>query len=115
MRLRADQLSHTLGPFADSGGLDVGEVGTPFDPRVARIGAAVRAVARWLPFRAKCLEQAIAARAMLRRRGIVSVLRLGVVGGDVRLLHAWLDTCSGGVTGYPLPPSTVEIACCTAG
>ena len=82
--------------------------------RIAReVGWAVRAAAPWMPFRALCLQQAIAARAMLRRRGIVSVLHLGAGPDDSRDLtaHAWLDAAGAKVTGYPVAPHIVEIGC----
>jgi len=44
----------------------------------AEIGRTVSSVARHLPFRALCLQQAIAVRRMLRRRGITAEVRLGV-------------------------------------
>ena len=77
---------------------------------VHRVRWAVAAVASWLPLRTRCLQQAIAARAMLERRGIGSVLHLGV--GDptgVKLeAHAWLDTDGIEVTGYPVDPALHE-------
>jgi transglutaminase-like putative cysteine protease len=84
--------------------------------RVAReIGWAVRAAAPWMPFRAVCLEQAIAARAMLRRRGIPSALHLGAGPDESHDLaaHAWLDAGGAKVTGYPVAPNIVEIGCFT--
>jgi hypothetical protein len=55
------------------------------------IGSSVTAVAPWLPWRCLCLEQAIAAQLMLRRRGIASTLYLGVGRGEQALeAHAWL-------------------------
>jgi len=65
-----------------------------------RIGRIVVAVSRRLPLRTTCLVEAIAARAMLRRRGIDSTLRFGVrsgtVGGRAIDAHAWLE-CGGRV------------------
>lgn len=57
-----------------------------------RIGGAVAAVARHVPWRADCLPQAIAARTLLLRRGIASVVHIGVARNqDDRLAgHAWL-------------------------
>lgn len=94
--------------------------GIPRDPspelppgaeRQAReIGRMVERVAAALPLRLVCLQQAIAARRMLARRGIPSVLHLGVVrdpevraaaraapAGDVA--HAWLRCGAVAVTG----------------
>ena len=78
---------------------------------VVSIRWAIGAVAPWMPFRTLCLQQAIAARAMLARRGIGSILHLGV--GDptgTRLeAHAWLDTGGLKVTGYPVDPALAEV------
>ena len=72
---------------------------------------AIGAVAPWLPFRAQCLQQAIAARAMLARRGIGSVLHLGVGDptGTKLVAHAWLDAGRLQVTGYPVDPGLAEV------
>ena len=69
--------------------------------------------ARWVPFRAVCLPQAMAAQFMLRRRGVRSVMRLGVAQGVAKSIeaHAWLDAAGVGVTGYPVPSNYSEIAC----
>lgn len=69
-----------------------------------RIAWAISAVALRTPWRSKCLEQAIAAKAMLRRRGIASTLYLGVAkpsaGNDAPLeAHAWLRSGAVHVTG----------------
>ena len=59
-----------------------------------QVGWAVRAVARRTPWDSNCLAQALAARGMLRRRGIPNTLYLGVKknDGDPREIdaHAWL-------------------------
>lgn len=73
----------------------------------------VNAVGRRQPFAAVCLPRALAARAMCRRRGIGSTLRLGSQVGqaaDVQT-HAWLDAGGVELTGYPLPTDMVEIGC----
>ena len=44
----------------------------------SEIGRMVEAVARAMPFRALCLQQAVAARRMLRRRGVRATVYLGV-------------------------------------
>ncbi len=77
-----------------------------------RIGWAIRATSPWLPFRTLCLQQAVAGRAMLARRGIGSVLHLGVDRSKLETLsaHAWLDTDGVAVTGYPVDPALVEVA-----
>ena len=100
----------------------------PTDPRVAtqaqgrgeaqarvakEIGWAVRASAPWMPFRSVCLQQAIAAHAMLRRRGIASVMHFGAGKSDEKPIdaHAWLDAAGVKVTGYPVAPHLAELGC----
>ncbi len=46
--------------------------------RAAEIGRVVAGVARAMPFRALCLQQAIAVRRMLRRRGMTATVLLGI-------------------------------------
>ncbi len=64
------------------------------DPAHMRaIGNAVTRVARHLPWRPLCLPQALAARAMLRRRGIPSTFYLGMrleEGTRNMRAHAWV-------------------------
>ncbi len=72
-----------------------------------RIAWAVDAASRrlsYLPWRNRCLAQALTARAMLRRRNIPCTLYLGVAHdgqeGEARLLaHAWLRCGSRILTG----------------
>jgi hypothetical protein len=100
----------------------------PTDPRATRtktvaadgqartaedIGWAVTRAARYLPFKAVCLPQAMAARMMLKRRGIDSVMHFGAAKGTKKPLdaHAWLDAAGVEVTGYPVAENFAEIAC----
>ena len=90
----------------------------PFSPiasdsvRAGRVGWAIRCAAANVPFRAMCFEQALAARAMLDRRGIPGVIHYGVApdldGG--LLAHAWTDVAGQPITGYPLRLAFREIA-----
>lgn len=77
------------------------------------IGWAVTRAARYVPFRAVCLPQAMAARVMLRRRGVKSVMHFGAAKGTDKPLdaHAWLDAAGVEVTGYPVAETFAEIAC----
>jgi hypothetical protein len=77
------------------------------------IGWAVTRAARYLPFKAVCLPQAIAAQVMLRRRGVKSVMHFGAAKGTEKPLdaHAWLDAAGVAVTGYPVMENFAEIAC----
>jgi hypothetical protein len=101
----------------------------PTDPRAARIqtevmtdrarrlaeeiGWAVTRSARYVPFKAVCLPQAMAARVMLKRRGVKSVMHFGAAKGQQKPLdaHAWLDAAGVEVTGYPVAKNFAEIAC----
>ncbi len=106
----------------------LGDFVAPADPRVAQraaattpdeaataraIGWAVRSAAPFMPFRSVCLQQAMAAHAMLRRRGIASVMHFGASPSGARAIdaHAWLDAAGVKVTGYPIPKEMGEIAC----
>jgi len=55
----------------------------------------------------------MAARAMLDRRGVRSVIHFGTARGEALTLsaHAWLDAAGVEVTGYPLDQRYAEIAC----
>lgn len=77
------------------------------------VGWAVTRVAHHLPFEAKCLPQAMAARIMLKRRGVASVMHFGAAKGRDKPIdaHAWLDAAGIEVTGYPVAEGFAEIAC----
>lgn len=81
---------------------------TPMQTEEAeRIGRMVEAVARDLPFRLLCLQQAIAVRRMLARRGVPAAVCLGVSRdradrerpADGRAAHAWVEVGSRVVSG----------------
>lgn len=67
-------------------------VGKPVTP-VSRLGWAVAAASRHLPFRSTCLVESIAVDAMLRWRGYASEIRFGVrpPRGGVLEGHAWVE------------------------
>jgi hypothetical protein len=79
------------------------------------VGWAVRCAARNLPVELVCLPQAMAAHAMLRRRGIASIMHFGAGKKDGPFCpldaHAWLDAGNAHVTGYPVASHLVEIGC----
>ena len=81
--------------------LGVAHAETPAEPgphpASRRVAWALSAAARRAPWRTECLEQAIAAKAMLRRRGIASTLYLGVAREVAP--HAWLRVGDVNVTG----------------
>ena len=82
----------------------------PQHQAVREIGWAVLRASRNAPFRAVCLQQAVAAKMMLSRRNIRSVMRFGVSKANNRLqAHAWLDCGDIKVTGYPLAYNYTEI------
>ena len=88
--------------------------GGPAARQAARdVGWAVSRIAAYFPGSAMCLAQALAARAMLRRRGVGSVLHVGVAAsGAARFqAHAWLEAAGVEVTGYPVPPDLRELGC----
>jgi hypothetical protein len=64
----------------------------PYDAEtVLAVGDAVTIAARNVPWNAVCLPQAMAAKAMLARRGQGSALHLGAAKASDRLTaHAWL-------------------------
>lgn len=69
--------------------------------QVTRIGWAVAAAARHLPWQPVCLPQAVAAQWMLRRRGIPSTLYLGADPARGYDAHAWVRVGTVVVTGGP--------------
>jgi hypothetical protein len=74
--------------------------------QIRAVAWAVAKTAARLPIGARCLAQALAARAMLKRRGIGSTMHIGVARADATSLeaHAWLEAADIEVTGYPVPP-----------
>ena len=66
--------------------------------RAAEIGAIVARVAAAMPFRALCLQQALATRRMLRRRGLPATVFLGLAHDPAERratdepAHAWVQT-----------------------
>jgi hypothetical protein len=111
------QLARRLGTFvspADPRTMRVTTGGVDEQRRLAQdIGWAVTRSARYLPFRAVCLPQAMAARVMLKRRGVASVMHFGARRGTEKPIdaHAWLDAAGVEVTGYPVGRGLAEIAC----
>ncbi|HLZ83628.1 MAG TPA: lasso peptide biosynthesis B2 protein [Caulobacteraceae bacterium] len=70
-------------------------------PAAAAIGRAVDAAARRAPWPVRCFEKALAAHAMLRRRGAASVLYYGGRNDASRGLtaHAWVRLGGANVVG----------------
>ena len=68
---------------------------------IRKVRWAVQATSRRLPWRCACLEQGVAAKMMLRRRGIASTLYLGVAreAAAGATAHAWLRSGPLVITG----------------
>jgi hypothetical protein len=67
-------------------------------PAARDVAWGIGAAAARSPWRSKCLEQAIAAKMMLRRRGVPSTLYLGMMREPVAA-HAWVRVGERNVTG----------------
>lgn len=78
---------------------------------VGRIATAIRRTGKYHPLRPKCLQEALAGRWMLRRRGFACTLYIGVFRDDRLALsaHAWLRAGHILVTGGPVSPSFAQI------
>lgn len=111
------RIGRRLGTFVPPGDPRVAQRRSPDAPDRTRtaeqVSWAVTRAARHLPFRAVCLPQAMAAHAMLRRRGIASAVHFGAQRGKEKPIdaHAWLDAAGVEVTGYPVEPRMIEIGC----
>lgn len=80
-----------------------------------KVGWAVDAAARRLPWRSVCFDQGIAAQRMLCRRGFAAELRYGVGKGDPDhpeslTAHVWVTVGDLVVVGGRAAPRFVEIA-----
>ena len=110
-------LARRLGSFVPPSDARVSQVRAPAPADqsecAAAVSWAVTRAARYVPFKAVCLPQAMAAQVMLRRRGIKSAMHFGAAKGTEKPLdaHAWLDAAGVEVTGYPVAENFAEIAC----
>jgi hypothetical protein len=84
----------------------------PADPRTRAVARLLARADRRIPWHCTCLVQALAARAMLRRRGIASVMRFGLKRDDDGKLaaHAWLEAGGGIVCGGPAAEGYTPLA-----
>jgi hypothetical protein len=86
-------------------GRQAAETGLQHDPQnalvIERVCWMLPTVARNVPWESKCLDQALAAKVMLRRRGIATTVYFGVQHDDHGRLaaHAWLRSGTRYVTG----------------
>jgi len=82
-----------------------GPMAEPKNAEAVRLGALVSAVGSAAPFRARCLQQSIALRQMLSRRGIPAVVHLGIArdraqrAGTDDAAHAWVSVGARVVSG----------------
>lgn len=88
------------------------QLGVVQQRRVAAVARAVVVAARSVPWDAACLVQAMAAKGMLKRRGIDSTLYLGVRNDPEQgaLAHAWLCVGTLVVTGDAQRPHFTAVA-----
>lgn len=79
---------------------------------IADISRAVVVAARYVPLRAKCFEQGIAAQWMLRRRGVATTLHYGVARAPERNLaaHVWVSAGPLDVVGCTIREDYAELA-----
>ena len=79
--------------------------------RIEAVRWAVKASARRVPWRAKCIEQGFAAQWMLRRRAVPAMLHYGVAKRDGSLAaHVWVRSGSNDVIGCENSAEFAEIA-----
>jgi hypothetical protein len=108
-------IARRLGTFVPPADTRVAERRAPAPAEQAlvakQVGWAVVSAARHVPFKAVCLPQAMAAHAMLKRRGIASAVHFGAQKSSEKPIdaHAWLDAAGVEVTGYPLSEGMTEI------
>lgn len=97
-----------LGPLSPASGAEAAASVTPEqEEAAAAIGGVVAGVAAQVPFRALCLQQAIAVRRMLARRGVPARVFLGVSRDPANPLaaanglaaHAWVEVGGRAVSG----------------
>jgi len=109
------KIAATLGAFVPPADPRIAQAKAPGPEDQAKIARdvswAITRAATHIPFEAVCLPQAMAAHAMLRRRGVDSVMHLGARKTEEKPIdaHAWLDAAGVEVTGYPLSAGMTEI------
>jgi hypothetical protein len=98
-RVLSDRVIRLLGRPVPAASAPAG--GTAGEEAV-RVGRAVERIAAVLPWHPVCLPQAIAARAMLRRRRIESLAHLGMRTDEPTEAHAWVTVGRTVVQGAPI-------------
>ncbi|MCD6046681.1 MAG: hypothetical protein K0S08_328 [Gammaproteobacteria bacterium] len=75
----------------------------PVSPQeLKNISRSIKFVAKFLPWKSKCLDQALAAQHMLARRQLANTLYLGMIKNEQKawLAHAWVRCGNDWVIGY---------------
>jgi hypothetical protein len=80
-------------------GRDAESADAPAPEAVHRVSRAIESVSGHVPWRSKCLEQALAAKVMLRGRGISNTLYVAVAREVALEAHAWVRSGDVYVTG----------------
>lgn len=103
----------TIGRWASLGVASPMAAGATRDARVNCVRWAVLAVARRVPWRAKCFEQGLAAQFMLRRRKIPTSLFYGAAMDEAGALiaHVWVRDGARDVVGGEAAPRFAVLAC----
>jgi hypothetical protein len=85
-------------------------------PEADDVGRAITRAARHVPFRAACLQQALAALLMLRRRGLAATVHFGLArdGGGKLKAHAWTRCGEVPVTGVAAAEGFILVAAFSA-
>ncbi len=88
---------YKLGEYREESPEDI----DPFEDKTGyKIKHAVRRIAKNVPWRCNCMEQAIIAKKMLNHRNIKSTLYLGVMKNEQDMLaHAWVRCGNRIITG----------------
>lgn len=81
--------------------------------RINQVRWSITVAARHVPWEAVCLPQAMAGKWMLKRRGVISTLYLGVKRSEARMqAHAWLRAGETIVTGGQDSPQHFTVVSC---
>jgi hypothetical protein len=79
--------------------------------QIRAVSWAVRAAARRVPWRAKCIEQGFAAHWMLRRRAVRTIVHYGLARRDQGLVaHVWVRSGEAEVIGCENLADFTEVA-----
>lgn len=101
-----------IAPIRERSRTEVRQAAEPDRARIEQIRWAVRAMARRVPWRAKCLEQALVSRWLLWRHGIAATLHYGVRrdGSGALEGHVWVSAGPFDVVGHENKADFAELA-----